>query len=167
MDVQDAQDKNRFGNRVGREMVATVVSYIFQLRRKEPIGRRHSLWRRSQSMSISTRKMPTNRLENRTIFQDDIVAQENSDFINPRTWEVTETKGSERSFSGHGTWEHAENKADVGNVCFCNFHGDKLPLCRLDEPHYFAGPHDNLAGIEFGACFMRVAGLVFSPQGPP
>ena len=81
-------------------------------------------------MSIRTPKIPANRLENHPEFQHDIVALKNFDFSNPRTWEVTETKGSERPFLGHGTWEDAENKAVVGNVRNRSFHGDKLPRCE-------------------------------------
>ena len=80
-------------------------------------------------MAISTPRTPANRLENNPEFQHDIVALKNFDFTNSRTWEVVETKGPERPFSGHGTWEGTENKAVVGNGRNRNFHGDKLPQC--------------------------------------
>src|SRR5579871_1725759 len=83
-------------------------------------------------MFIPTTKTPVNHLKNIPEFEHDIVALEIFDFSIPRTWEVIETKGSERAFSGHGTWEDTENKAVVGNVRNRNFHGDKLPLRGAD-----------------------------------
>ncbi len=83
-------------------------------------------------MSIRTPKIPANCLENQAKSHDDIVALKKFDFKNPRTWEVIESKGPERPFSGHGTWEDAENKAVVGNVRNRSFHDDKLPRCDAD-----------------------------------
>src|SRR5581483_3944626 len=94
---------------------------------------------RAEMMSISTAKMPTNRLANRREFRGDIVPLQNFNFKNPRTWEVIETKGSERSFWGHGTWEVTENKAVVGNVRNRNIHRDKLPLRDADFSRFFRG----------------------------
>src|SRR5579871_4458761 len=71
--------------------------------------------------------------QNNPKFQRDFVSLENFDFTNPRTWEVIETKGPKRPFSGHGTWEDTENKAVVGNVRNRNFHGDKLPQRQGDS----------------------------------
>ena len=56
-------------------------------------------------MTNSASKSTANYVENRPKFQRDIVALEILDFSNPRTWEVIENKDSDRSFSGHGTWD--------------------------------------------------------------